>query len=1087
MEGLLILLGLVVVGIPLVGGIVGIIAAVSLSRVRRDLDRRTVELFDVLRRVDALEKSLKDFAARQASGEPAPRAQAPPAAAPAAPVRTPPPPPAPRPAAAPAPQPAAPAGDRAAPAGPPGAPAKVEAWVTAHVSPEAARAAQPSPRKPSAPEEPPARPPAAALEAFSSWAEFEKRVGMRWIAWAGAVALFLAAAFFVKYAFDNKWIGNTAKVSLGIAFGIVLLILGDVSIRRKMAPLGQALMGAGLAALYASLFGAYARYKIMPQEVSFASMILVTAAGMTLAVLHNAPVISVLAMIGGFLTPVLLSTGVDARDALFTYLLLLDVAVLGVAIFRKWRPLEILAFLGTFVLYAGWYNKFYRDAAAFPALYWLGAFYAVFLVMPFVYHLRARSAVAIDHFILALVNAAFAIRFAYLILYPARQETLGFLALAASAVYLLFGLVVRKRIPADATSLFGFIALSVMLLTLAIPLELGLNGILLAWAAEGPALLYLGYRFKYQPVRIGGAIILVLAFARLVTRNWPSHDALFVLFWNVKFGAAIAVPAAAAVFAAIHHIWKKAETPLDMPIKIIAAIAGGLLATILVDRELASWLAYSANTALASRDYLPHCATVLVWAAGSALFLAGGVFWRCRSAVVIGLLALLVPLESSFELYQDKMVKEYYLFINARFISCLIAALVVFVFGRYIRKFAETMWKGDADFGLYVYYVAGLLLLAVLGIEPYTYCTWTIGNVADARWMANMSLSIVWSAFALGALLVGFTARSLATRMAAFAVLILAMLRLLVHNWPSHEMLFTPLWNLKFAMAMIIPLAAALIAVVHQSRAKDAAVIDRLAKVAAAILAGLFAAFLVNIDLFSWLQFRADAAKASREYLPYSVTVAVWAACAAALLAAGVRAKSRAAVAVGIAALLVPVACFAILYSRPMIEGFLPFANVRFAVFLAACLELFLFAYFIDRMAKTVRAAEGELGKAVYWLAGLFLLVLLSTEPYQYSVWTVAEAKKAQWAAQMSLTVVWSVYAVVALAIGFWKRSRALRFAALALFVIAAAKVLIVDMRNVRQIYRIISLFGIGTLMMVAAYLYHRVAKRVSDFFGEAK
>ncbi|MBM4081950.1 MAG: DUF2339 domain-containing protein, partial [Planctomycetes bacterium] len=213
-----------------------------------------------------------------------------------------------------------------------------------------------------------------------TWAQFEEIVGKRWMTWVGVLALFLSAGFFVKYALDRQWMGDRARVALEIGFGIAVLALGEHFVRKKMTALGQGLLGGGLAILYVTLFAAFGHYKVIQQTAAFGSMVVVTAVGMWLAVRHDAVPVSFLAVLGGLLTPVMVSTGRDARDALFSYLLLLDVGVLGVAFFRRWRTLDILTFIGTWVLFAGWFREFYYPSAIRPTLLWLGGFYAVFLI-----------------------------------------------------------------------------------------------------------------------------------------------------------------------------------------------------------------------------------------------------------------------------------------------------------------------------------------------------------------------------------------------------------------------------------------------------------------------------------------------------------------------------------------------------------------------------------------------------------------------------------------------------------------------------------------------------------------------------------
>ena len=183
---------------------------------------------------------------------------------------------------------------------------------------------------------------------------------MRWMIWVGAVILVLGIGFFLKYAVENAWIGPTGRVALGVLAGLAMLGAGDAARRRDYRFLSQGLTGGGVAALYLSIFAAANFYQLIPREASFLLMIGVTAAGIALAVLQDAVAIALLSILGGFLTPVLLSTGQDKAEALFAYLAVLDLGVLGAAFYRRWRALDVTAYVGSMVLYAGWYFSFYR-------------------------------------------------------------------------------------------------------------------------------------------------------------------------------------------------------------------------------------------------------------------------------------------------------------------------------------------------------------------------------------------------------------------------------------------------------------------------------------------------------------------------------------------------------------------------------------------------------------------------------------------------------------------------------------------------------------------------------------------------------
>ena len=92
--------------------------------------------------------------------------------------------------------------------------------------------------------------------------------------------------------------------------------------RRGFAGFSYSLKAVGAGALYLSLWASFALYSLVPAAVAFCGMVLVTVAMAALAVWQSAEVLAGLALAGGFLTPVLVSTGENQEVALLSYLLL---------------------------------------------------------------------------------------------------------------------------------------------------------------------------------------------------------------------------------------------------------------------------------------------------------------------------------------------------------------------------------------------------------------------------------------------------------------------------------------------------------------------------------------------------------------------------------------------------------------------------------------------------------------------------------------------------------------------------------------------------------------------------------------------
>jgi hypothetical protein len=218
-----------------------------------------------------------------------------------------------------------------------------------------------------------------ALQPSFRWEDF---LGVKLFAWLGALLAFLGVAFFVKFSIDNNLVSPPVRVATGCVVGLVSLGIGLRLDRVRFRFLIQALCSAGILMFYGSLFAAFAHYQLIRQEVAFALMALVTATAFVLSVRLNAIAIAVLGLLGGFLTPPLLSTGVDRPLGLFTYVALLDVGLIAVAARKKWTVLLPLAVAGTAFLQLGWVGTFlvvdkvpvgFAIFSFFPALF-AGAF-----------------------------------------------------------------------------------------------------------------------------------------------------------------------------------------------------------------------------------------------------------------------------------------------------------------------------------------------------------------------------------------------------------------------------------------------------------------------------------------------------------------------------------------------------------------------------------------------------------------------------------------------------------------------------------------------------------------------------------------
>jgi uncharacterized membrane protein len=145
------------------------------------------------------------------------------------------------------------------------------------------------------------------------------------------------------------------------------------------------------------------------------------------------------------------------------------------------------------------------------------------------------------------------------------------------------------------------------------------------------------------------------------------------------------------------------------------------------------------------------------------------------------------------------------------------------------------------------------------------------------------------------------------------------------------------------------------------------------------------------------------------------------------------------------------------------------------AIGVAACLLAGVAA--AQRFLKQIGLAERVL-VAVAGLGSVLLLwLVLTVDCYGFfdAQARVHDDAHWRWLGQMSVSILWAVFATIVLACGFRFRRAQLRWTALGLYVVTVAKVFLVDMAGLDQIYRIVAFFVLAIFLGVAAWAYQRI------------
>jgi uncharacterized membrane protein len=285
------------------------------------------------------------------------------------------------------------------------------------------------------------RPPSRSKE------EWEALIGGRLMNRIGALALIIGVGLFLKYAFDHDWFSETARVLIGAVIGTGLLAGAARTRARGLAIFSQGLVGAGIAILYLSVYASFNFYHLVPQIVAFGLMTCVTIIAFVHAFRYDSLVVALFAWLGGFLTPLMLSTGEANELGLFTYVALLDTGILLIALRKTaWAILEPLALCATWLLYILWYEAYYTQQSMALTIYFVAVFWLLFHAIGTARAMREDPSFGVLRSIAAAANALFSSVALYRILEPDFHAWTGGAECTMAALYALAAhLVFRKR------------------------------------------------------------------------------------------------------------------------------------------------------------------------------------------------------------------------------------------------------------------------------------------------------------------------------------------------------------------------------------------------------------------------------------------------------------------------------------------------------------------------------------------------------------------------------------------------------------------------------------------------------------------
>ncbi|MGE8553034.1 MAG: DUF2339 domain-containing protein [Chryseobacterium jejuense] len=363
-------------------------------------------------------------------------------------------------------------------------------------------------RETTAPDENSETPPILQKDWLSPVFEFLKQNILTVI---GIFTLVLGIGYFVKYAIDKNWIGETARAGIGLCTGTAIILTGHF-LRKNYKTFASIITGGGIAVLYFTTTIAFREYHIFSQNTAFVITSIITATAIVLSYYYRSEVLIIFSLIGGFTAPLMISTGENNYIFLFTYLTLLNIGMLAVAFLQHWKSVGWAAYIFTSIYLFYWTV----DLPELLSITFYLISYIIFYTFALIDYFRKKELSVPDILMLALINGSSIIGLTYIFNELQFEPVIIFPLIFALVNAILLFREYGKRNFGISFSVFAGITVS--LITIAVALQFKAHLITSVWAIEAALLLFIWKKTGHKIFKTCFHILFPLViFAQLIT------------------------------------------------------------------------------------------------------------------------------------------------------------------------------------------------------------------------------------------------------------------------------------------------------------------------------------------------------------------------------------------------------------------------------------------------------------------------------------------------------------------------------------------------------------------------------------------
>lgn len=624
--------------------------------------------------------------------------------------------------------------------------------------------------------------------------DWDAVIGGNWLARIGVLAFVLGIGFFLKLTFDNEWVGETGRIAIGVALGAVLIGGGEYW-RSKYVAYSRALSGGGVAILYLALYASFAIYELIGIYPATGLLLLLSVAVAMLAVVRDSVSLAVLGIVGGFGAPFLLGIGGDTSStgtsttteamSLLIYIGVVNIGVIVLSTFRKWRWFLMLAKVGALGAFGLWYLEFMDSGdlevdagvktAVLIAQAGMTSIFLSFVSASTLFHLIWRRRPTALDMIVMFANASGFALISFGIMWGEFRGWMGIFTLSLAVFYIAVGYVAllriglqqidHKRPNYDALLTYILLGIAAVLMTVAVPVEVGAPWVSIAWIVEAMVILWIGRETRLKDIRSTAVVLFAIALVWVVFVDTPfANDRDAGLFHNSSALSYLLVTL--GIFGSGYLVarWKDQLSGTEKFLYPAAIVAGfGVLIIAVPSQVEGEWM-------------------VLSWAAlglvATGFGLRTGLLEASLTGAGVFAIAALVAMANE----SSVPVKDYTVLINSRLLAFgpLIAAIGISAVGWYRWPF-----PGAKSLSRYIMFglIVGANWLALWFLSAEVIEGVPRGSVVDVSSsneasVISLGLTVLWGTYGASVLAIGVIGGWRRARLGGLALLAIPVIKL---------------------------------------------------------------------------------------------------------------------------------------------------------------------------------------------------------------------------------------------------------------------------------------------------------------------